>query len=501
MGGRAAPWVRAQVLLLGLIAVLPVVLSLPFLGEAMDEDEGVYFSVAMFDRLPYGGVFDHKPPVVYGWYHLALLLHGGEASVATVRLLAAMNIGVAALGVVWLGSRYRDRTFGLVAGMAFSLATANQYTQPGANTEVFLLAPCVFGAACFLRGAQERRLWPMLAAGVLGGIAGMTKTYALLQPALLIAVLAWAVAMGALPRAYAVRAAVAMIAGTTVVVAAAAAPWIAAGQWHEFWYANWTYNIEYAARASFQAKIYGLADMDGRVLIGGLPLWALAGVGAVLAWRRSLSLEAATITACAAAAWIGASATGREYPHYWIPLVPFAAVFAAEAALALTSNWRSAPHRFHAEALVAALTILALIVVAPLYVLPADSAHGLKYPSTGERATHAREIAAMVRAHSGDGDTMFVFGYDSQVYVLADRAPATYFTRPLLSARVDAETWRRTLAELEAAPLAVVVDVPDASESDAPGLPDYVRPQFEAFLHGRYHAVGSVAHAVVYVRS
>jgi hypothetical protein len=169
MGGRAAPWVRAQVLLLGLIAVLPVVLSLPFLGEAMDEDEGVYFSVAMFDRLPYGGVFDHKPPVVYGWYHLALLLHGGEASVATVRLLAAMNIGVAALGVVWLGSRYRDRTFGLVAGMAFSLATANQYTQPGANTEVFLLAPCVFGAACFLRGAQERRLWPMLAAGVLGG--------------------------------------------------------------------------------------------------------------------------------------------------------------------------------------------------------------------------------------------------------------------------------------------------------------------------------------------
>ena len=108
------------------IALLPVLLSLPFLSEPMEQDEGVYFTVARHGW-PYGEVLDHKPPVVYGWSKLALVANGGDASIESVRMLAAVSLSIAALAVAWTAAALFGRKTGTIAGVLMGLSATNQY--------------------------------------------------------------------------------------------------------------------------------------------------------------------------------------------------------------------------------------------------------------------------------------------------------------------------------------------------------------------------------------
>jgi len=71
------------------MALLPVLLSLPFISEPLGRDQAVYFTVVQSGSMPYEKVFDHKPPLIYGWYALSMLFNHGQPSVQAANLLAA----------------------------------------------------------------------------------------------------------------------------------------------------------------------------------------------------------------------------------------------------------------------------------------------------------------------------------------------------------------------------------------------------------------------------
>jgi hypothetical protein len=291
-------------------------------------------------------------------------------------------------------------------------------------------------------------------------------------------------------------------------------PWILTGHWDEFWYANVTYNIAYGRETSPVAQFWSLTEVDARVLAGGLIVWVLAVIGAVrVAGRSHTSAHAAVITS-ALAAFLGASLTGREFAHYWAPLLPPAAVLAAIALLELTAGWQDARKRLHAEALLLALAVPTIIACAQLYMVGAEGAHLVKnrHAQESQWENDSAELAAYIASITQPGDEIFVFGLEAQLYALADRRPATYFNRPLAALRVDPDTFERTMAELKTNPPAVVVDsartvVPASATADASTTAHVVdvdperRSRIDAFLADVYVRAGHVAYADVYVRS
>ncbi len=498
----------AGVIAIASIVLLPLLFSMPFLGGPMERDEGVYFGMAMFDGLPYTAVFDHKPPLVYAWYELSLLITG-EPSIVAIRTLAALNLSATALAVTWCGWLLGGRRLGLLGGLAMALAVSNQYLQFEANTEVFTILPLTLSFGCFLRGVEtERRHW-LLLSGALLGIATMTKSVAILQyPALLFVLGSSLGGAGGEPRRLS-RNALALTAGLASALALVVTPFVVSGHWHEFAYANIEYNYLYGEQVPFVDKLFAISEVHRQVLSGALWLWLLAAFGGFLVVTRRAEAGTASLLAVSVAAFVGASSTGRESPHYWVTIVPFAALLAAIAVERVMDTWHERRGHIAANAL-ACVVLLSVLALTPLYVAGSDAAHLLKYERElgAERAVESAPIAAFIADHSEPGDRLFVLGGESQLYVLADRRPATYFTRPLAALTVDPATFERTMRELRAAPPYVFVDSARVDLKAADDVyvrtgesdlsPTY-RKQIDALLSEHYVYWATIEHAEIYL--
>jgi 4-amino-4-deoxy-L-arabinose transferase-like glycosyltransferase len=503
--------VNATWLAAGVVAALPLILSWPLLGEPMLKDEGVYFTVAMFDGLPYVSAFDHKPPLVYAWYHLALLANGGEASTWTIHLIAACQLSATALGVMWIGHQIGGRRLGVTAGMLMACLVANQHLQFNANTEVFTLAPATFALGAWVAGVRTGRVAWFALAGILLAAAVLTKTVAATQLVALTLLLFWRDGDAQASKLPAMRSAAVLIAAFAGSTLAALTPWIVTGHFGEFWHANVTYNVLYGAETSPTSQFWAVFDVEPRVVGGGLIVWTLAAGGVGLLFSRGVTAPWAAVIACAGSAYAGASATGREYAHYWALLAPFAALLAAHGLGVLMDGWQSARKRLHAEALLLALAVPTIIAVLPLYLVDVDEAHTLKNPDKAEARAEvaSTKVAAYVASLSAPDDEILVFGLEAQLYALAGRRPAAYYNRPLAALRVEPESFERTMREIEADPPAVIVDsarteIPAQRGSDTTTSAIVIdidparRERFDAFLAAHYEFKGRVEYADVY---
>ena len=133
--------------------------QLPFVAEPLTIDEAMYFAVAQSDALPYVDVLDQKPPMVYAWYKLALVLGGGVASEEALRLLAASVLAVTGYCVYRLGRMAGGARIGVAAVWIFALLVANPVVVRDANTETFALLPFVLGLLAWTRGMQGSKRW------------------------------------------------------------------------------------------------------------------------------------------------------------------------------------------------------------------------------------------------------------------------------------------------------------------------------------------------------
>jgi len=504
-GARAWPG------LVAVIALVPLLLSLPFAAEPMEQDEGVYFTVARHGW-PYGDVFDHKPPLIYGWYKLALLISAGQPSIEGVRVLAALGFSIAALAVTWTGITLVDRRTGVIAGLLTGLAATNQYLQPNANSEVFMLVPLTLSLAAFVRAWRVQSLPWYAVAGALAAAAAMTKSVALLHLLVLAGLPCWAAAVGLQQWRAALRASFVVASAGALTITAIAAPFVLAGRGGEFWYANVTYNIAYGAQLGFEDKLFALGEVDRRVIVAGLYLWVPAAAGLALLWRNGATMASAVVVSGAMAAFAGASMTGREYPHYLVPIVPFAALAAAHAYDRMAASWHSTRARLHSEALMLALVVPAIFAVVPLYVLDIEDVHLRKYNNgpNAQRAIANEAIAQRLRELPVEERTLFVLGDDAQLYPLSGFTPVTYHIRPVSDRAVDAGTWARTIEELRAAPPAVIIDAAriEAGVALLSRTPHTVtldiapadRAAFDAFLAKGYERVDDLAYASIWIR-
>ena len=371
---------RAGLLLPALLAFctlwrLPSLADPPWLN-----DEGTYATVgkALVDgEALYRQIWENKPPGVYLLYGSMHLLAGPEHLLIGVRILALLASLVVLLAVYRIASCVRDRWTGalalLFAGMLVDLPLLD---GTSANAEIFLAAATSAGMALILPWLSPRtpvsagppdasrqtrqaaqnpappappmpggaghapphgppsRSLPTGAAGIILArnhsspessiflLAGLTFGLALLFKLVAGADLLAALLIAGWPAARcSARTRVARIGG---LLAGAALPSTAVALWlatrgllSDALYATVGYNRGYVATGqSLHALPLTIATL-------ALPL-ALLALAAWLARRRGGSVlqPAAAVTLWLALALLGALASGRSYPHYYLQMAP-----------------------------------------------------------------------------------------------------------------------------------------------------------------------------------
>src|SRR3989442_11904289 len=121
------------------IALIPVLLYLPFLNEPFDRDEGFYAAVGQLildGDLPYRHAFDNHPPVIFGWFAISFALFGEH--LWAPRLLVSLLLSVTTV-LVYVQARvlFSGRE-ALIAAFAFASSIGISRFHTNANTEYFI---------------------------------------------------------------------------------------------------------------------------------------------------------------------------------------------------------------------------------------------------------------------------------------------------------------------------------------------------------------------------
>jgi 4-amino-4-deoxy-L-arabinose transferase-like glycosyltransferase len=504
------------------LAALALWLRWPGLGFSLwNVDEAIHAAAAraiLDGGVLYRDAIDQRTPLSY--YAVAgVFAVAGENNLWAVRLLVALLVAATGGLIFVAGAALRQRTGGVIGGGLYVLLATTALFQGdanAANTEWFLACFTSAAAAVFLTGGAFPGRGRLLATGALLGAAFLSKQPALLDaaaPAVVLAYAAWRQRRA--PRAL-VAALLALGAGWLAPVLLAAVWFAAHGALGDAVFYTWTYNLTYYGPEIATPDRVAASLIPLQLLAHAQPvvlaLW-LAGAAIVayrLVQRSPTADEDATnpgllyVAMWSLTAFAGAASSGRDFHHYTIQ---FLAPFSLGAGLVLG---RVAGAVSGARlAWVRGAAALALAIVGLQAVAGAVAARGRTLPEDP-----SRRVAAYIREHSTPADPIFVWGFHPDIYLLAERRPASRFVYasflsglvPWTNTAPDRDTayaivpgTRETLLrELTARPPQFIVDCSAGPNrhwqkyplETFPALAGFVRDQYELTEGSQFVAQG-----------
>jgi len=482
-------------LLLLAICLLPVLLYLPFLTEPFDRDEGAYATIAqavLRGELPYRDYFDHKPPLIYGWFAASFQLFG--ETVVAPRLMAALVWSATALVVFAEANLLFTRRTAYWAAGIFAASSGLAMLQASANTEAFMLLPLTASLYAATRAFKDDSWRWFLAAGALGAAATLTKQVAIVNLAALGSLcVASAIARHDIRRGVVMTAA--LTGGAVGVVGLCLLPFALTHSLGDFYYANLTYNHLYSSETSIGQRLN--FEINGAYFFGiaAAPLLVGTSVSTVLLARRHLSLLALLPLGWVLATQAGAMLSGRAFPHYYVALLP---------PMALMTGW-FVSHFAETERLrlpIFSALVLSLIVCvlfnAPAYTASTpNQKHLARFPDWyAAPQIVSMAVAERVAQLTTPDQPVYNFGRETQVYFYAHRKPAIRFMydRPF---SLDPSTFNEAMADLERAPPALIFD--SVSERSDPDWEANHPQALREFLAAHYAFVQRVEFADIYL--
>lgn len=479
---------------------MPVFLYLPFLGTPFERDEGVYATVAqgiLHGQVPYRDLFDNKPPLVYGWYAISFTLFG--ESVVAPRLVAALFLSATAVTLYHQARLVLPKGAAGIAAFLFALSTGLPWVALHANTEAYMLLPLVSSLMFFTFGMKDGRLRWFFIAGLLAGLAIMTKQVAMWNLlALAMVSLVWH--RRTAENAWrAVAPAFWMFSGALVSLAAVALPFALTGALDDFLWANLSYNWVYVEFLTYAERIsnagYGLLFFS----VVAAPFVAGAMAGLVIMWRKRASVTDYVLILWAVASAIGVASGGRFFPHYFLQLMPSLALLTG--VLIYDRFVNGGQHVLSRPAWMLSLFLIVVSVgtTTVLYVAPRAAEEQVVSSVYWQKEWEdsSRQLGHYIQARTGPDDTIFNYGRESQIYFYADRQPAVpYFYDWVL--QIEAVEWTTVMEQLKGANPKPVYIIDSAQ---APLFPDWnaAHPsELNQFLEANYDYVGRIYFADVY---
>ncbi|HEX7671206.1 MAG TPA: hypothetical protein VF395_16545 [Polyangiaceae bacterium] len=404
--------------------------------------------------LPYVDGCSHRGPLLYVAAGLAQLATG-RFGWAGARLLSIVTTYASLIGVFGIGVAARRPVAGALAATFFAWSALVVFagspgyaiTGEGVASPLVVLSFLLATVALARRPRPGRRLAWLAASGVLAAAGGLAKQTAL---PLIVPLIVWVVAETSVseiePRSRR-RALAALLGGFLGTLVAVVAVYALHGELRTFWYWYYTYNADIymsgyhnvdvaQAFASFMADtpwaVGGFVFVTAACFARPFALMVRSPNGILRGYAAS-GLES---TAASVALLLFASAVAalRFWPHYFLCVLPFVGLIVGvrgdEAIRARGGEERSA---------VATLVLLAITTSFVSFAADRRLAafpHGLAFDPA-----HSERVCSVVDARSRPGESLFVWGFNGDLYLSCRRRPATRFTYLTLVAGTVPPDW------------------------------------------------------------
>jgi hypothetical protein len=540
----APGWLARPAVLLAFFALLFALLCalrMPLADRPIrDVDEAVSSIIAsewLQGGVPYRDAIDQRGPVTYALYALTYVVAGDHNMTAIHWALLLLifagcillyRFGAALGGALLTAGGGPDLAIGpdLATGYLAALLTAiasftyRRSQMLAFHTEWPVLIASSVGMLLLwrtLRGDERGDRvspWLLTAAGLCFGTAFLSK-----QPAVFDGfaagafLLAWQARRHRFWSSETLARACMLAGGFFAALGLTAAYFAAHGALGDAYLYFWQYNVEhYAAVVPAADKIGGLNPFaHSRHYLTANPLLLLAGsvalVRFVVDWilRGWRAIDGRAMLALwFAGAYFGASYSGRNFGHYFIQVIAPACLLTA---LLLREGWLAAPRLARMAPLLPRLARAALVVAVlaglayPLYRFRHDMAlFTWNEPARPKVAQDA--LVAYVAEQTAPDDRIFVWGYNPEIYVLADRRPATRFSNtnyltgmlPWENHLPEIDTsehivdggWEQLFAELAANPPELLIDTVPGNHRFYRKYPMEKFPRLAAYVAEHY---------------
>ena len=421
-------WIVLAILLIFVIAVRIRLLDIP-----LERDEGEYAYMGqlfLHGVPPYTLAYTMKFPGTALMYAFFMALFGQTLQGVHLGLLI---VNCASIVLVFLiGRRLFSSIAGVVAAISFAVLSLNQSVLGfAAHATHFVVLMALGGTVALLAVLEKDRPALYFPAGVLFGLAFVMK-----QPGFFFAL------FGALylfwhqrtrsPRVTGSQQVrnLAFYAGGALLPLCLVVAWCAlSGSFDRFWFWTVTYAREYGAMVSWTDAGSRFTRGFSNVVDGFTLLWCLAAGGFVAAVRDAEKKEQRMFLLLFSAFAFLAFCPGFYFRHhYFATFLPAAAL---AAGYGVDRAWRAGSASARMPNLrFAGIILFALAVTYGLY---SEKAYFFEdTPAALSRRYYSHnpfiesvEIAAFIRANSGERDTIAVFGSEPQIYFYANRRSAT----------------------------------------------------------------------------
>jgi 4-amino-4-deoxy-L-arabinose transferase-like glycosyltransferase len=494
-------WRTTVICSLALI-LLTIATRLPLLRLTRPIDDEVVYAVVAQSIVeggqPYVSAVERKPPLLFYVYAAALKVFGPS----NWRALHGLEVGWILLtmaGLFVIGRRLFDSGTGLIAALFYCVFQAWSYWNNLAfNGEVLMNLPIV---GAYAIGVSPRK--PGVPVDLLGAGMLLASGFLLKQPAAIAAVPLGLYLLrpdnqaSERPGARSLMPLASLTVGFCGVVAAVAAWLSARGLLAEAFY--WTVTNHDVPRIFWSSAVGNTIAFISFCLPITLGAWVSARRPDIWSNRRAAR---GLLLGWAIASAIGAASSGRFYPHYYIAAVPPCGLLAAPL---FARMWRSAKTDPWSARLSQAWLVVTVIVFAVAHT------RGLaRQPAETMAGRYLRE-------HGSADDRIFVWGQATQIYIDAERRPATRYiaTFPLTGlifgapppvpggrgletrSRIVPGSWEKLREDFAAHEPAYIVDAEVGRNASYP-----VRqfPAMDTFLATDYVPVATTGEGVIYKR-
>ena len=399
------------------IILLTVAIRLPSLLHPEPIDSEAMYSVVANEIVdggrPYIDAVERKPPLLF-WTYAAIFKVAGEFNWKALHFVALVWTLCAMSGLYLIGRELFDRNTGLIAALFYGIFQPLwMWKTLSFDGEMLMNLPIILAWAIAFRQSSSRLRPELFAAGSLLGAAFLLK-----QPAAIAAVplgiyllLPSYRASRRLTRTNSIIQATMLTLGFFAALGLVMILLWKQGILYEACY--WTIAGHDVPHVFWQKGIV--------ITLAFLGACLLLVIGAIMACRDKSEIwagrtaERTALFGLLAASAIGAAAGARFYPHYYVQLIPPLALLAAPYYARLWSRTMQPPHWLLRPAVTyawLALTVIAFSIEDWTALAPR------RVPS---------EAGRYLFTHSSPDDRIFVWGQSSEIYLDAQRRPASRY--------------------------------------------------------------------------
>jgi dolichol-phosphate mannosyltransferase len=421
---------------IGLIFIAALVVRWPNLHQPVNRDISAYATIGarMHEgQWPYRDLFDHKQPLTYAvfWLLAAIAPRSNTAIQVTAVLIAGLG-GVIVWGVL-------RRLIGFFAALTaaillVTIGAARAFEGTDLNTEHLLATVMCLAVLLPLSFRSPITLRHAAVAGIIAAFALAAKAVAVMAiPAMMLPLFfhqspvrdRWFAKLGAF-------------------AVGISAPWIlllliytAGGGLADFLWANIGYNVNYVATLRRQFLFFGAS------------LNALVVLAIIVSAIRLLTSGARDRVCWTVLLWLAGAVVGGkigrgDFPHYFAPIVPPAAILAC-LPVRFDSQLARRCFNFVRVAAVIGVAIPFLRDVSVNYRLTPAQIGWRMFDVESVPWNYQKPVGTWLRAHSNASDRLFVAGAEPGFYWQSSLQPATKYLYDYVS-NFD-PSFNKTLAE------------------------------------------------------